>query len=302
MESNTVTETSETPDLLYRELDNLRNSTSGKKREISDLRKQIETVVRERDQLNDEVKTIADEIKGLRSKRDSLNARVKELKLKRDELRIAATKKRETLSKLLEQAQHTSEKLQGNMSDLMKQITRLEWQIQTTSLAPKTERSIIGRIAELEVHLAKHKELKNVKDRLLKLRVEVGALRIQAQSTHEELTHLAEESEKVHNEMQEKVRSLSEKKKEADSKHTSFLEMSKQRIETIVSLKSNITRIDEIRTQIGDIKTSTRSDKAEKVKSKYREAAEEKMRTGGKLSFEEFQALMADSVTEGEEE
>jgi len=300
MESNTVTETS--PDHLYHELENLRDSSSGKKREITELRKEIETIVRDRDQLNDEVKIVADEIKALRSKRDSLNAKVKELKLKRDELRVAATKKRQTLSQLLEQAQHASEKVQGNMADLMKQITRLEWQIQTSSLAPKAERSIIGRIAELEVHLAKHKELKNVKDRLLKLRVEVGALRIQAQSTHEELTHLAEESEQVHNEMQEKVRVLSEKKKEADSKHTAFLEKSKQRIETIVSLKSNIARMDQIRTQIGDIKTSTRSDKAEKVKSKYREAAEEKMRTGGKLSFEEFQALKADSVTEGEEE
>jgi uncharacterized coiled-coil DUF342 family protein len=300
MQSNTVTETS--PDLLYRELDNLRNTTSSTKRQISELRKEIETTLRDRDQLNDEVKTIADEIKGLRTKRDSLNAKVQELKLKRDELRIAATKKRTTLSQLLEQAQHASEKVQGNMSDLMKQITRLEWQIQTSSLAPKTERSIIARIAELEVHLAKHKELKNIKDRLLKLRVEVGALRIQAQSTHEELTRLAEESEKVHNEMQEKVKVLSEKKKEADAKHTSFLEKSKQRMEKIVSLKSSIARIDEIRTQIGDIKTSARSDKAEKVKSKYREAAEEKMRTGGKLSFEEFQALMADSITEGEEE
>jgi len=300
MESNTVTESS--PDLLYRELENLRITTSSTKREITELRKGIETTVKDRDQLNDEVKTIADEIKGLRSQRDSLNAKVKELKLKRDELRIAATKKRTTLSQLLEQAQHASEKVQGNMSDLMKQITRLEWQIQTSSLSPKTERSIIGRIAELEVHLAKHKELKNVKDRLLKLRVEVGALRIQAQSTHEELTHLAEESEKVHNEMQEKVRILSEKKKEADAKHTAFLEKSKQRMAKIVSLKTNIARIDEIRTQIGDIKTSTRADKAEKVKSKYREAAEEKMRTGGKLSFEEFQALMADSGTEGEEE
>jgi len=300
MESNTVTESS--PDLLYRELENLRITTSSTKREITELRKGIETTVKDRDQLNDEVKTIADEIKGLRSQRDSLNAKVKELKLKRDELRIAATKKRTTLSQLLEQAQHASEKVQGNMSDLMKQITRLEWQIQTSSLSPKTERSIIGRIAELEVHLAKHKELKNVKDRLLKLRVEVGALRIQAQSTHEELTHLAEESEKVHNEMQEKVRILSEKKKEADAKHTAFLEKSKQRMEKIVSLKTNIARIDEIRTQIGDIKISTRADKAEKVKSKYREAAEEKMRTGGKLSFEEFQALMADSGTEGEEE
>jgi len=38
------------------------------------------------------------------------------------------------------------------------------------------------------------------------------------------------------------------------------------------------------------------------VKTKYKEAAEEKMRTGGKLSFEEFQALMADTISEGEED
>jgi len=300
METDVITENS--PDQLYSELDTLRTQNSGRKQEISALRREIESIIKDRDQLNAEVKQTADEVKVLRSKRDSLNTKVKELKQKRDELRIAATKKRQALSQLLEQAQQASQKLQGNMSDLSKQITRLEWQIQTNPLAPKIERNIIARIAELETHLAKHKELKNVKDRLLRLRVEVGALRIQAQSTHEELTRLAEESERIHNEMQQKLKVLGEKKKEADAKHGAFLEKSKQRVETISALRNNLSRIEEIRTQIGDIKTSTRSDKAEKVKSKYKEAAEEKLRTGGKLSFEEFQALMADTVTEGEEE
>jgi len=300
METDVVTENS--PDQLYSELDTLRTQNSGRKQEISALRREIESIIKDRDQLNAEVKQTADEVKVLRSKRDSLNTKVKELKQKRDELRIAATKKRQALSQLLEQAQQASQKLQGNMSDLSKQITRLEWQIQTNPLAPKIERSIIGRIAELETHLAKHKELKNVKDKLLRLRVEVGALRIQAQSTHEELTRLAEESERIHNEMQQKLKVLGEKRKEADAKHGAFLEKNKQRVETISALRNNLSRIEEIRNQIGEIKTSTRSDKAEKVKSKYKEAAEEKLRTGGKLSFEEFQALMADTVTEGEEE
>ena len=300
METDVVTENS--PDQLYSELDTLRTQNSGRKQEISALRREIESIIKDRDLLNAEVKQTADEVKVLRSKRDSLNTRVKELKQKRDELRIAATKKRQALSQLLEQAQQASQKLQGNMSDLSKQITRLEWQIQTNPLAPKIERNIVARIAELETHLAKHKELKNVKDRLLRLRVEVGALRIQAQSTHEELTRLAEESERIHNEMQQKLKVLGEKRKEADAKHGAFLEKNKQRVETISALRNNLSRIEEIRNQIGDIKTSTRSDKAEKVKSKYKEAAEEKLRTGGKLSFEEFQALMADTVTEGEEE
>ena len=300
METDVVTETS--PDQLYNELDALRNQNSSKKQHISSLRTEVESIIKDRDELNFEVRQIAEEVKTLRSKRDSLNARVKELKQKRDELRIAAAKKRQALSRLLEQAQQASQKLQGNMSDLSKQISRLEWQIQTNPLAPKTERSIVVRIAELETHLAKHKELKNVKDRLLRLRVEVGALRIQAQSTHEELTRLAEESERIHNEMQQKVKVLGEKRREADAKHAAFLEKNKQRVETVSALKENLSRIQEIRTQIGDIKSSTRSDKAEKVKTKYKEAAEEKLRTGGKLSFEEFQALMADTGTEGEEE
>ena len=300
METNTVTETS--PDQLYRELETLRNQNTAKKQEITTLRQNVEDIVKDRDQLNAEVKIVADEIKSLRSRRDSLNARVKELKQKRDELRIAATKKRQTLSQLLEQAQQVSEKLQGNMSDITRQITRLEWQIQTTPLAPKTERNLVVRIAELETHLAKHKELKNVKDRLLRLRVEVGALRIQAQSTHEELTKLAEESERVHNEMQQKVKTLSDKRKEADAKHAAFLEKNKLRGETIAGLRKNLSRIEEIRNQIGEFKTSSKSEKAEKVKTKYKEAAEEKMRTGGKLSFEEFQALMADTISEGEED
>jgi uncharacterized coiled-coil DUF342 family protein len=295
-------EVSSSPDLLYSELEKLKNDNIGKKREISSLRNEIETLLKERDLLNAEVKKIADDVKPLRNKRDSLNSRVKEFKIKRDELRVAATKKRQALSQLLEQAQKSSGKVPGNMSDLTKQITRLEWEIQTNPLDPKTEMNMITKIAELEKHLAKHKVLKGVRDRLLRLRMEVGTLRIQAQSTHQELTKYAEESEKVHKEMVEKVRILSEKRKEADGKHGAFLEKNKQRNEAITTLRNNISRIEKVRNQIGDVKTSGKMEKAEKVKSQYKEAAEEKMRTGGKLSFEEFQALMSDTVTEGEED
>lgn len=290
------------PDILYNELEKLKNDNIQKKKEISGLRNEIDSIVKDRDRLNTEVKKIAVEVKELRSKRDSLNSKVREFKAKRDELRVAAGKKRQALSQLLEQAQKSSEKTKGNMSDLTKQITRLEWEIQTNPLDPKTERNMITRIAELEKHLAKHKLLKGVRDKLLQLRVEVGGLRIQAQTTHQELTKHAEESEKIHKEMVEKVKTLNEKKKEADGKHEAFLEKNKQRMEYVTTLRKNISRIEQVRHQIGDIKTTGKTEKAEKVKSQYKEAAEEKMRTGGKLSFEEFQALMADTVTEGEED
>jgi uncharacterized coiled-coil DUF342 family protein len=289
-------------DNLYQELKELKEQNIRKKNEISLLKPQVDDTVRQRDALNGEVRTLSAKVRELKTKRDSLNAKVRELKQKRDEARTAASEKRATLSKLLEQAGQISEQLQGSMSELSKQVKRLEWYVQTTPLDPKSERNMVAKIGELEAKLAKHKGLRNVRDKLLRLKVEVAALRMQAQSNHQELTHLAEESEKVHSEMQEVVKLLTTKKKEADQKHAEYLEQSNQRHEAVTTLRKNLTRIEEIRSQIGEVKVSSKTEKAEKLKSKYKEAANEKVRTGGKLSFEEFQALMGDTLSGSEDE
>jgi uncharacterized coiled-coil DUF342 family protein len=287
---------------LYGEIEKLKTSTIEKKNQIRLLRPRIEDSLRHRDELNAEVKRISAEVKELREKRDSLNAKVRELKTKRDELRNEASKKRANLSKLLEQTRQISEQLHGSMSEVLEQIKRLEWYIQTNPLSTKAERNIIAKIGALEANLAKHKGLKSVRDNLLGLKVEVGALRIQAQTTHEQLTAIAEESEKLHTAMHERAKILEEKKKAADEKHSEYLMCSKERYEAVTTLRSSLQRIDELRTQIGETRTSSRVEKAEKLKSKYKESANNKVRTGGKLSFEEFQALMGDSLSDDEDD
>jgi len=299
-----ASETIQAPiDGLYHELDTLRSTNSTKKAEIAAMRRQIDESVEKRDALNAEVKALSEEVKVLKTKRDELNSRVQELKKKRDELRAQAAEKRETLSKVLEQTQQMSEQLRGSVADLYKQINSLEWYIQTNPLAPKTERSIIAKISALEFDLAKHKGLRNVKDKLLQLRVEVGALRLQAQSTHAELTRVAEESEVTHNSMQELVKKMIAKKKEADAAHAEFLERSQARREAVEKLRESFERMDQLRSKIGEVKEreSPRL-KGEKLKSKYKEAANEKVRSGGKLSFEEFQALMEDMGSNTDQE
>jgi uncharacterized coiled-coil DUF342 family protein len=286
---------------LYTELRELKAKTVDKKVKISLLRERIDETIADRDALNAEVKHISAEIRSLKARRDSLNAKVKELKTKRDELRSEASKKRETLTQLLEQARKISEQLHGSMSDILMQIKRLEWFIQTNPLAPQTERNLVAKIGALETNLAKHKGLKNVRDNLLRLKIDVGALRIQAQSTHEELTKIAEESEKVHTAMKELVKVLAGTKKKADVKHAEYIAQSEERHEAIIGLRNNLARIDEIRAQIREA-TPSKVEKAERLRSKYKEAANEKIRTGGKLSFEEFQALMGDSPSDSDNE
>ncbi len=287
-------------DSLYKKLDELKDENAATRAKLNLIRRQIDDTVRKRDALNSEVKKISEDIRKLKANRDSLNEKVKELKKKRDALREVAAQKRETLSKLLEQARRISEQLQGSMSELLRQIKGLEWFIQTNPLAPKTERNMVAKIAALEVGLAKHKGLRNVKDKLLQLRVEVGALRLQAQATHEELTKVAAESEKVHLAMQESVKAIAEKRKEADARHSEYLELAKEWRRVTAHIKENSERIDKIRTEIGQAKTLPKM-KGEQLKSKYKEAANQKLRTGGKLSFEEFQALMEDSTSENDE-
>jgi uncharacterized coiled-coil DUF342 family protein len=296
MDSSTV----QTPvDDLYRELDALKEKCAAERAKINLLREQIEASLKQRDEFNAEAKRMSEEVRKLKAKRDSLNAKVKELKEKRDSLRGAAAQKREALSKLLEHARHISEQLQGTMSELSRQIKGLEWFIQTTPLSTKAERNLVAKISALEVNLQKHKGLRNVKDKLLQLRVEVGALRLQAQATHEALMKVAEESEKVHASMQELVEDLVDKRKEADAKHSEYLERIRERKDLISDLRSNLEHMDKIRTQIGTAKTLPKL-KGEELKSKYRQAANEKLRTGGKLSFEEFQALMEDSASDAD--
>jgi uncharacterized coiled-coil DUF342 family protein len=288
-------------DSLYKKLDELKDQNAASKAKLNLIRRGIDETVRKRDALNAEVKKTSEEIRKVRAKRDSLNAKVKELKEKRDALRAVAAKKREALSKLLEQARHISEQLQGSMSELSRHIQGLEWFIQTNPLAPKTERNLVVKIAALEVNLAKHKGLRNVRDKLFQLRVEVSALRLQAQTTHEELMKVADESEKIHAAMQALVKVLAEKRKEADAKHSQYLEQNKEWRTVSIHLKENMEHIDQIRAQIGEAKTLPKL-KAEKLKSKYKEAANEKLRTGGRMSFEEFQALMEDSGSESEDD
>ena len=298
MDSSTV----QTPvDTLYRELEILKEKNAAKRAKINLLRAQIEETLKQRDGFNAEVKRISEEVRKLKTKRDSLNAKVKELKEKRDALRGVAAQKREALSKLLEQARHISEQLQGSMSELSRQIKGLEWFIQTNPLSTKAERNIVAKVSALEVNLQKHKGLRNVKDKLFQLRIEVGALRLQAQATHEALTKVAEESEKVHASMQELVKILVQKRKEADAKHSEYLESNQERRDLVTDLKVNLERMDKVRAQIGEAKTLPKL-KGEELKSKYKEAANQKLRTGGKLSFEEFQALMEDSGSDDDDE
>lgn len=288
-------------DSLYQKLDELKEQNSSNKAKLRLIRKQIEDTIRKRDYLNEEVKKTSGEIRKLKASRDELNAKVKALKEKRNALRETAAQKREALSKLLEQAGHISEELQGSMSELLRQIRGLEWFIQTNPLAPKTERNMVAKVAALEVNLAKHKGLRNVKDKLLQLRVEVGALRLQAQTTHEELTRIAAESEKLHASMQSLVKVLADQRREADARHSEYLEQTKEWRTLAARIRENQGRIEEIRSQIGQAKTLPKL-KGEQLKTKYKETANQKLRTGGKLSFEEFQALMEDSNSEIDED
>ncbi len=145
--------------------------------------------------------------------RDQANAKVRELKAKRDE-----TNKRikEVKTKLEQINQEIKKKMPEGASrgDIRREISRLEWDIQTKVMSPKKEEELAKRIEKLELQLKAWDEVDALFAEKKKLLSELDELRTSAQAFHEALLHYAKESEFHHSQLMEIIKQL--KKLEPD--------------------------------------------------------------------------------------
>ena len=97
----------------------------------------------------------------------------------------------------------TEKKPSQSMQNIRKEIERLEWRIQTTSLPVKEEEMLINQVKQLEARLSFHKRIEKSKEEIMVLRTEEIALETRVKTCHEKLSELAEQSQKFHEEMLE---------------------------------------------------------------------------------------------------
>jgi uncharacterized coiled-coil DUF342 family protein len=283
---------SENTEALFREISALRESNVHLVEQREALNQKARELLEQRNRLNEEFKRLIGEVKTLKARRDELNRKVKELKASRNVARDAAVAERERLEKLRNKSVEISERINGNPRRAAEEFNRLEWKMQTTTLTPKAEKEMIKRLKELEAQVLVAKKAESLRYKIVGTKATIGGKRLQAQSLHEQMTKVVEESEVIHKKLVEVAASASAVKAEADKAHAAFVEALKGADNTHKDYVMNLVKIRDLRQQIAQSGPMVKLRKAQEVREKLEKSGAEKLGQGKRLSLEEFKALM----------
>lgn len=245
-----------------------------------------------RDSIHKRIKNLRVEVLDLKEKRDTLNERVQELKSLRDRARAEIRDKNNQIYKLKEKVGRTLEKRELNgIHKIQKDINSLEWKIQTTHLTLTEEKSLVERVRLLEAQLLIHTQIQKLKSDLVESQAESNTLKVKAETYHEKLLTLAEQSQTHHEKMIESLNKIHDFQAEADHLHqiyvqtrneTRFYRQKQGEIShKIKNLKQKLHRAEEER------QTRRRLEIHKALKDK----ALKKFRRGEKLTLDEFKIL-----------
>jgi len=277
---------------LFGEISALRESNVRLVEQRETLNQRTRELIEQRNKLNEEFKRQIAEVKTLKARRDELNRKVRELKASRNVARDAAAAERERLEKLRDKSVQLSERMDGNPRRAVEEFNRLEWKIQTTPLTPKAEKEMIKRLKELEGQVLVAKRAEALRYKIVGTKATIGGKRLQAQSLHEQMTKIVEESEVIHKRLVEVAASASAAKAEADKAHAAFVEALKGADNAHKDYVMNLVKIRELRQQIAQSGPMAKLRKGQEVREKLEKSGAEKLGQGKRLSLEEFKALM----------
>ena len=247
--------------------------------ELADERDRLRVQEREAlDRLNDtraKLSKVRTELQTLRKTRDELNETVRALKKNRDELRDSARKKIVSLRDIHKISKNLREGTQAQ-----RELTELEWKIQTSPLEKEEEKRLMARVRVLETKVGAQKRTQNLQDSVMKNRQEADELhaRLQelaarSQAHHAEVVELGEVFQALRSKADEQRKSLDEVRAQSAAIRQKFLSM---------------------RTMIGLAERKAQMEKERVHKENLKEEAKRKLSQGARVSLEELGALYGD--------
>ncbi|MEM2902248.1 MAG: hypothetical protein QXO32_05905 [Candidatus Bathyarchaeia archaeon] len=255
---------------------------------LGELKEHLE----KRDKLNGIFQERKVKISELKEKRDRLNQEVKRLKSERDEARKEANARRLKLRELKAEYEKLRTQVKGNFQKAREELEKLEWSVQTNPYSASEERKILAKIAQLEEELNAHKKGGELLSRIKETVEEVKAFNQEAEHKHGELMKRVEESEKYHREMMSLVSDATNLKKMADEEHQRGVEVKAKLKKIQQRYFATLLEIKATRKRIKEIYRRTSLEKGEELERRIVEEASEKLKQGGKLTFEEFKVLL----------
>ncbi len=276
--------------------------------ELMEKRNQLFEQIRkhreERDRLNESTNKLRDEAKKHRGERDRINARVQEIKRRLGPLFEELHEKKEKLSeaeRLLED-EYRSRPGKGKVA---RDLNRIEWEVMTTPTREILDREdeLVERASRLRHALDEYRKLERQEDKRIDILADKKATEIEIRAIRDEMGRLSEESQGHHEKMIMFYEQADAEKLRADEAHGRYVE----KIREVEGVKEEIyalmPRIKALRDglRLGDARASERRKMSTRQRMEaMREDALNKLKSGGKLTFEDMQLIYGDEDDESE--
>lgn len=253
---------------------------------------ETDSLAGKRDNLNDQYRKMRGEISDLKGKRDELNQKVRELKQGRNAAKENIQQEIEELRGLSQEAKALRTKTPSESHQALRtKLESLEWKIQTTSLDLQEEKELLERVRQVERKLSIYRKLQQVDEKIRDLRNKLKASDTDAKLDHQRLTQIAQQSQEIHGRVLTKIEEAKRIKADADSLHQTFVQSMDDLRSTRQEMDGILSQINHLRSEAREQEEKEKKDAEATLRNQIETKAREKLKRGGKLSWEEFQLL-----------
>ncbi len=268
------------------------------KKELSALRSQLGALMSEKEQAYQQLKSfqtglhaLINTIQRCKSERDTLTAQVKTLKGEREKLNLAVKEKAGEKNRVAQKKEEIAHKITRpeNPARIKAQIAALERTIETEVMPFTKEQKLTKQIKELQAQYKKVEQLDQLWKEVHTASAEFSQTRRVAEETHWNVQHIAQESQKKHEEMRVLYEQLKKARAEEKPLKDKYLGLKKQ-VEELRKTGENLSkRVQELAKLFNEEEGKSFQHIVEQKTAEVKE----KIKKGKKLSMDDILAFQA---------
>lgn len=263
--------------------------------ELKKQKEKLTGLVARRRQLRDEIAAISKQIDEYVAKRNELNEQIRKIKDDIDQLRASEKNLKEEMERKRVVIKSRSRKIRISEREARAQLSRLEWRLATEHLEPKEEAELVKEIERARAILREVEAVVNMRKNIGDFEKKIGEITSMIMEKNNEKAKLVESSNLYHAKIKQLLEDKKIKKDELAKLDSEIDEARKKKDELFMKMveidaKSYLARMR--RVLMMQEEHAKRLKMEEAVKSKLALDAQEKLKRGESLDWEEFKAMI----------
>ncbi|MEM3957435.1 MAG: hypothetical protein QXO47_04440 [Thermoproteota archaeon] len=263
--------------------------------ELKKQKEKLTELVARRRQLREEIAAISKQIDEYVAKRNELNAQIKKIKEDIEQLRASEKNLKEEMERKRVVIKSRSKKIRISEREARAQLSKLEWRLATEHLEPKEEAELVKEIERARAILREVEAVVNMKKNIGDFENKIGEITSMIMEKNNEKAKLVESSNLYHAKIKQLLEDKRIKKDELAKLDSEIDEAKKKKDELFMKMveidaKSYLARMR--RVLMMQEEQAKRLKMEEAIRSKLALDAQEKLKRGESLDWEEFKAMI----------